>query len=196
TGANRWRQFDAWPPKQTTMKSLYFHANGKLAFEPPAAEIAEYDEYMSDPSKPVPFTEAVSTQMTVEYMTDDQRFAARRPDVLAYQTDVLQEDITLSGPLVADLRVATSGTDADGVVKLMTVLPNDATNYPSMRQGVHLGGYQMMVRSEVIRGRYRNSYEKPEPFVANEPTKVALPLQDVLHTFQKGHRIMVQVQST
>src|SRR5262249_34457395 len=165
-------------------------------FEPPAEEGDAHDEYVSDPNKPVPFTEVVNTQMTVEYMTDDQRFAARRPDVLVYQTNPLTEDITLAGPVPADLRVSTSGTDCDWVVKLVDVFPNNASNYPTMRQGVHLGGYQMMVRSEVIRGRYRNSYEKPEPFVANEPTKVALPLQDVLHTFRKGHRIMVQVQST
>jgi putative CocE/NonD family hydrolase len=196
TGANRWRQFPEWPPKEVQKKSLYFHADGKLAFDPPTAETAEYDDYISDPKKPVPFTEVISPRMTVEYMTDDQRFAARRPDVLAYQTEPLTEDLTLAGPLLADLRVATSGTDSDWVVKLIDVFPNNATNYPSMRQGVMLAGYQMMVRSEVIRGRYRNSYEKPEPFVANEPTKVALKLQDVLHTFKKGHRIMVQVQST
>jgi putative CocE/NonD family hydrolase len=196
TGANRWRQFDAWPPKNVQKKSLYFHANGKLAFDPPPADANENDEYVSDPAKPVPFNDVIDTRMTVEYMTDDQRFAARRPDVLAYQTDVLTEDVTLAGPLLADLRVATSETDSDWVVKLIDVFPPDAKNYPSMRQGVALGSYQMMVRSEVIRGRYRNSYEKPEPFIANEPTKVALPLQDVLHTFQKGHRIMVQVQST
>jgi putative CocE/NonD family hydrolase len=196
TGANTWRQFDAWPPKNVQKKSLYFHADGKLAFDPPSAAGDEADEYVSDPSKPVPFTEAIDKGMTVEYMTEDQRFAARRPDVLAYQTDVLTEDVTLAGPILADLRVSTSGTDSDWVVKLIDVFPPDAKNYPSMRQGTALGGYQMMVRSEVIRGRYRNSYEKPTPFVANEPTKVALPLQDVLHTFQKGHRIMVQVQST
>jgi putative CocE/NonD family hydrolase len=196
TGVNRWRQFDAWPPKDAQKKSLYLHAHGKLAFDPPVADGDENDEYVSDPSKPVPFTEAIDKGMTVDYMTDDQRFAARRPDVLAYQTDVLTEDVTLAGPILADLRVSTSGTDSDWVVKLIDVFPPNAGNYPSMRQGMHLGGYQMMVRSEVIRGRYRNSYEKPEPFVANEPTKVALPLQDVLHTFQKGHRIMVQVQST
>jgi putative CocE/NonD family hydrolase len=196
TGVNRWRQFDAWPPKDAQKKSLYLHAHGKLAFDPPVADGDENDEYVSDPSKPVPFTEAIDKGMTVDYMTDDQRFAARRPDVLAYQTDVLTEDVTLAGPILADLRVSTSGSDSDWVVKLIDVFPPNAGNYPSMRQGMHLGGYQMMVRSEVIRGRYRNSYEKPEPFVANEATKVALPLQDVLHTFQKGHRIMVQVQST
>ncbi len=196
TGSNQWRQFAQWPPANTQKKSLYFHGNGKLSFEAPAAEGNDHDEYISDPSKPVPFTEVIDTRMTVEYMTDDQRFAGRRPDVLVYQTDVLTEDITLAGRILADLRVSTSGTDSDWVVKLIDVFPNDAKDYPNMRQGEHLGGYQMMVRSEVIRGRYRNSYEKPMPFVANQPTKVAFPLQDLLHTFKKGHRIMVQVQST
>jgi putative CocE/NonD family hydrolase len=126
--------------------------------------------------------------MTREYMTDDQRFATKRKDVLSYQTDVLTEDITLAGPLMADLRVATSGTDSDWVVKLIDVYPDDADG--------KMAGYQMMVRSEVIRGRFRNSYEKPEPFVANQPTKVPLELQDTLHTFKKGHRIMFQVCST
>jgi putative CocE/NonD family hydrolase len=129
-------------------------------------------------------------------MTDDQRFAARRPDVLVYQTDVLREDVTLAGPLLADLRVSTSGTDSDWIVKLIDVFPNDAKDYPGMAPGKRLGGYQMMVRSEVIRGRFRNSYERPEPFVANQPARVPLELQDLLHTFARGHRIMVQIQST
>ena len=192
TGANRWRQFDHWPPRGTQTRRLYFRAGGKLAFEAPEDEGDAHDEYVSDPAKPVPFTEKITTQMDVDYMTDDQRFAARRPDVLVYQTEPLQEALTLAGPLLADLRVSTSGTDADWVVKLIDVFPNDAKD----PQGKPLGGYQMMVRSEVIRGRFRNSYEKPEPFVANEPAKVPLELQDVLHTFKKGHRLMIQVQST
>jgi putative CocE/NonD family hydrolase len=196
TGANRWRQFDHWPPQKVAKKSLYFHADGKLSFEAPMADTDEYDEYVSDPSKPVPYTEAIDVRMTTEYMTDDQRFAMRRPDVLTYQTDVLKEDLTLAGPLLADLRVATTGTDSDWIVKLIDVFPPDAKDYAKMTPGKHLGGYQMMVRSEVIRGRYRNSYERPEPFAANEATKVAVKLQDVLHTFPKGHRLMVQVQST
>ena len=196
TGANRWREFDKWPPATAAKKSLYFRDDGKLAFDPPSDNGDASDEYVSDPKKPVPFTEVIDTRMTVEYMTDDQRFASRRPDVLSYQTDMLTEDVTLAGPVLANLRVSTSGTDSDWVVKLIDVFPPNAKNYSNMRQGVQLGGYQMMVRSEIIRGRYRNSYEKPEPFIANEPTAVKFPLQDVLHTFQKGHRIMVQVQST
>ena len=192
TGVNHWRKFDHWPPRGTQDRRLYFRAGGKLAFEAPAEEGDAYDEYISDPNKPVPYTEAIATPMSVNYMTDDQRFAARRPDVLAYQTDVLKEDLTLAGPLLADLRVATSGTDSDWVVKVIDVFPGTAKD----AIGRDVGGYQMMVRSEVIRGRFRNSYSRPEPFVGNEPAKVPLELQDVLHTFKKGHRLMVQVQST
>jgi uncharacterized protein len=195
TGANHWRQFAHWPPRSAEPRTLYFHGGGRLAFEPPDDDRAP-DEYLSDPNHPVPFTEAIATGMTIEYMTDDQRFAARRPDVLTYETDVLNEDMTLAGPVLADLRVSTSGTDSDWVVKLIDVFPPKAEDYSKMNTGEHLGGYEMMVRSEVIRGRFRDSYAQPKPFVPNEPTRVALPLQDVLHTFQKGHRIMVQVQST
>jgi hypothetical protein len=196
TGTNRWRDFDFWPPRNVQNKTLYFRAGGKLSFTEPADDESAHDGYVSDPGKPVPFTEAVTLTMTTEYMTDDQRFAARRPDVLAYQSDVLTSPITLAGPLTADLRVSTSGTDSDWVVKLIDVFPNDAQDPPNLSRGEHLGGYQMLVRSEVIRGRFRNSYEKPEPFVPNHVTRVTLPLQDLLHTFGKGHRIMVQVQST
>jgi hypothetical protein len=129
-------------------------------------------------------------------MTDDQRFAARRPDVLVYQTPPLNENITVAGPIVADLWVATSGSATDWVVKLIDVLPSDTQAPEGFKPERPLGDYQMMVRSEVMRGRFRNSYEHPEPFEPNVPTRVRLPLQDVLHTFRKGHRIMVQIQST
>lgn len=194
TGVNRWRKFEHWPPSGTAQKRLYFHPNDKLFFEKPASNESGYDEFISDPKRPVPFTEAITTGMSVEYMTDDQRFASRRPDVLVYQTEVLTEDLTLAGPLQADLRVATTSTDADWIVKLIDVFPADTKEVSPA--GRPLGGYQMMVRSEVIRGRFRNSYSKPEPFVPNEITRVPLELLDVLHTFQKGHRLMIQVQST
>lgn len=196
TGTNRWRTFDHWPPEDLDTRSLYFHGGGRLSFDPPAEQDDAYDEYTSDPAKPVPYSLAISTEISKAYMTDDQRFAARRPDVLVYQTEVLEEDLTLAGPILADLWVSTSGTASDWVVKLIDVFPDDAPDYDDTPPEMHMGGYQMMVRSEVIRGRFRNSYEHPEPFVPNEPTRVAFPLQDVLHTFQKGHRIMVQIQST
>jgi putative CocE/NonD family hydrolase len=193
TGVNKWRKFDVWPPREAAKKRLYFHADGRLSFDRPQGDKDAHDTFVSDPANPVPFTAAKSLGMTREYMTDDQRFATKRKDVLSYQTDVLTEDVTLAGPLMADLRVATSGTDSDWVVKLIDVYPD---TYPDDSSEKKMAGYQMMVRSEVIRGRFRNSYEKPEPFVADQPTKVPLELQDTLHTFKKGHRIMFQVCST
>ncbi|ALJ01131.1 X-Pro dipeptidyl-peptidase [Rufibacter tibetensis] len=196
TGANQWREFAAWPPKNTQERLLYFGANGKLSFEKPAAGGTGFDEFISDPDKPVPFSEETTVGMTREYMTDDQRFASRRPDVLVYQTDVLTEDITLAGEILSALNISTTGSDADWVVKLIDVYPDTARQNAHNPASVKMGGYQQMVRSEVLRGRFRNSYEKPEPFTPNQVTAVNVPLQDVLHTFKKGHRIMVQVQST
>jgi putative CocE/NonD family hydrolase len=196
TGVNRWRTFADWPPADRESRDLYFGQGFELTSRPPAAVAETWDEYISDPSKPVPYTQDIDIGMTREYMTDDQRFAARRPDVLAYQTSPLDEAITVAGPVIADLWVSTSGTASDWVVKLIDVFPPDASDPEDLPRGVHMGGYQMIVRSEVIRGRFRNSPEQPEPFVPNEPTNVVLPLQDVLHTFQRGHRIMIQVQST
>jgi putative CocE/NonD family hydrolase len=196
TGANQWRRFDQWPPARVQKRDLYFREGGGLTFNPPSSAPPAYDQYISDPAKPVPFTEQISTGMTRPYMTDDQRFAARRPDVLVYQTEPLTEAVTLAGSMLADLWVSTSGTDSDWVVKLIDVYPPDAEDYPDMQDHLRLGGYQMMVRSEVFRGRFKESYENPTPFVPNEPTNVQFELQDVLHTFRPGHRIMVQVQST
>jgi putative CocE/NonD family hydrolase len=195
TGRNTWRVFDRWPPQDAEPEAIHLHAGGGLAFRAQAAP-GGYDEYVSDPARPVPYTTDISTRMRAEYMTDDQRFAARRPDVLVYQSEILDEDVTLAGPVIADLWVSTSGTDSDWIVKLIDVLPSDTSDHDGVREGVHLGGYQMMVRSEVIRGRYRNDPSRPEPFEPDVPTRVRLPLQDVLHTFRAGHRIMVQIQST
>ena len=222
TGTNAWKQFRKWPPQAVEPRELLFAADGVLRFSENEADEADedagdtetedevssdsdaeeggdqatYDEFVSDPDRPVPFTADISTGMTQAYMTDDQRFAARRPDVLVYRTEVLDEPVTLCGPLVADLWVSTSESAADWVVKLIDVFPGDYPDHDETPSHLHLGGYQMMVRSEVIRGRYRNSHEQPEPFTANEPTRVRFELQDVLHTFRPGHRIMVQVQST
>ncbi len=196
TGANRWRTFDQWPPAGLEPRSLYFQDGGRLSTAAPATGQETWDEYVSDPARPVPYTADIAIGMTREYMVDDQRFAARRPDVLVYRTDVLEQDVTLAGPVIADLWVSTSGSASDWIVKLIDVFPPDARNHDGLRRGTQMGGYQMMVRSEVIRGRFRNSHERPEPFVPNQPTKVILPLQDVLHTFQQGHQIMVQIQST
>ncbi|MCJ7446231.1 MAG: CocE/NonD family hydrolase [Bacteroidales bacterium] len=196
TGKNEWKKFDQWPPKNLETKKLYMHANETLSFDPPQASESSFDEFVSDPHKPVPYTEDIAFKMTKEYMTDDQRFAARRPDVLVYETDILTEDITLAGPSVAHLKVSTTGSDADWVVKLIDVYPSEAPNNPTTRSGMEMGEYQQMVRSEVIRGRYRNSYENPAPFEPGKIEKIDLELLDVLHCFKKGHRIMIQIQST
>ena len=196
TGANRWRTFDSWPPPSLQPHRLYLRGQGNLSPQPPETGQEGFDEYVSDPAKPVPFSQDISPGMTREYMTDDQRFAARRPDVLAYQTPVLEQDLTLAGPLEAELWVSTTAGDADWVVKLIDVLPDSAPDNDPNPGRVRLGGYQMMIRSEVIRGRFRNSYEHPEPFEPGRPTRVRLPLQDVFHTFKAGHRVMVQIQSS
>ncbi|MCX4244894.1 CocE/NonD family hydrolase [Paraliomyxa miuraensis] len=194
TGRNRWRSFDAWPPAGRP-RTLWLGSGHRLLGEAPAERRA-FDEFVSDPARPVPYTEEVAIGMTKEYMTDDQRFAARRPDVLTWVGNPLTEPLTLAGPLTADLWVSTSEADADWVVKVIDVFPEDAPDHPHLARGKHMGGYQMMVRSEVIRGRYRDGYDAPKPFAAGKPTRVRLPLQDVLHTWEPGHRVMIQIQST
>src|SRR5262249_49931801 len=160
-------------PAKTASQSFHLRANESLALEP-ASSTEAFDEYVSDPHKPVPFSEAVDIGMTTEYMTDDQRFAARRTDVLVYQTAGLTKDVTLAGPLQADFWVSTSGTDSDWIVKLIDVFPANAPDPQNLSAGRRMGGYQMMVRSEVLRGRFRNSYAKPEPFTPNQPTEIKL----------------------
>lgn len=192
TGSNVWRTFDKWPPKNTQPTRIYLHEGGRLDWKAPQVEQGSeesFDEFVSDPGKPVPYTETITPKMTIEYMVDDQRFASRRPDVLTYQTEVLAEDMVLAGPVEAELWVSTTGTDADWIVKLIDVCPDGPESTP-------IAGYQMLIRSEVIRGRFRNDYAKPEPFVPGEATRVRLELLDVLHRFEKGHRLMVQIQST
>jgi uncharacterized protein len=193
TGENAWHQFDKWPPAGTGNKLLFFQPAGKLGWKKSTATGAS-TSYVSDPAKPVPYIREISSERTREYMTDDQRFAAIRPDVLVFQTDTLAQDITVAGPLVADLRVSVSGTDADFVVKVIDVFP-DYFQYTAMDKYV-MNGYQMLVRGEVFRGRFRKSFEKPEPFIPGQVTQVKYELPDIAHTFKKGHRIMVQVQSS
>jgi putative CocE/NonD family hydrolase len=193
TGSNQWHKFNSWPPQETTSTALYFHPNGKLSFTKPNGTNS-FDEYQSDPNHPVPYQAGVQANRSREYMIDDQRFAARRPDVQTYQTDVLTEDITLTGPVLANLIVSTSGTDADYVVKLIDVYPEDSKEQSPTDKDKMMAGYQMLVRGEILRGKYRNSFEKPEAFTPNQATTVKYSLPDVGHTFKKGHRIMVQVQ--
>lgn len=202
TGENQWRQLASWPPAEAKERAIYVQPNGKLNWDKPAARNS-FSEYISDPAKPVPYTEDVHFTRTIAYMTDDQRFAARRPDVLVFQTDILTEDLTLAGPVIADLRVSITGTDADFVVKLIDVFPDDFS-YPNEQAGAGrqgggsypMAGYQMLVRGEVMRGRFRNSFETPEAFVPNKITTVKYTMPDVAHTFKKGHRLMIQVQSS
>ena len=199
TGANRWRQFDAWPPRERQMKSLYFQPQELLTWEPPTADQADganptFDEFISDPNKPVPYTMEITTRWARNYMTEDQRFAAWRPDVLVFQTEPLESDVTIAGPIVADLRVSTSAGDCDWMVKVIDVFPGEVPN--ADEDAKDRGETQRLVRAEAFRGRFRESYQRPKPFVPNEPTKVTFQLWDVLHTFQRDHRIMIQVQST
>lgn len=195
TGSNEWKKFDAWPPKETETRTLYLQPNGKLGFEK-VGRTDSWDEYVSDPNHPVPYQDGVQAKRTREYMIDDQRFAARRPDVKVYQTDELKEDITLTGPLMANLVVSTTGSDADYVVKLIDVYPEDAATPSPNPKNIIMGGYQMLVRGEIMRGKYRNSFEKPEAIVPQAITKINYTLPDVAHTFKKGHRIMVQIQNS
>lgn len=207
TGANRWRSFDSWPPAGTESTSLYLSEAGALSWTAPApanadapADAARADSYVSDPAKPVPYTAEVNQGWNPSYMTEDQRTFGRRPDVLVYQTEVLESDLTLAGPIGAELWVSTTGQDADWVVKLIDVHPPqhpDAETPPSPSDPVAWkGNLQQLVRGEIFRGRFRDSYETPAPFVPGEPALVRVPLQDVFHTFLRGHRIMVQIQSS
>jgi putative CocE/NonD family hydrolase len=210
TGTNVWRRYSAWPPKNAEPKTLYFHANGGLSFDPPT-DATSFDEYVSDPARPVPYMNYVSLDVPQEYMVSDQRFAATRPDVLVYETPVLQEDVTIAGPISPRLFVSTSGTDSDFDVKLIDVYPPDYADSkldaprPDDRDKPRkdvgppqftMGGYQMLVRGEPFRGKFRHSFEKPEAFTPGKVEEVDATFPDVNHTFRRGHRIMVQVQSS
>ncbi|HWZ16347.1 MAG TPA: CocE/NonD family hydrolase [Mucilaginibacter sp.] len=196
TGANKWKSYNVWPPKEAVEKNLYLLPNGKLSFVEPKTVNNTFDEFISDPNKPVPFINTIDLDMKREYMTGDQRFAARRPDVLTYQTSVLDKDITLAGNIGANLKISTTGTDADWIVKVIDVYPDSAKNNQWTGKDTYMSNYEQMVRSEAIRGKFRNGFDKPEPFIPGKVTPVNFELQDVLHTFKKGHRIMVQVQSS
>jgi uncharacterized protein len=203
TGTNVWHRYDAWPPAEAKTRALYLHAGGKLSFEPPS-ETEGFDEYVSDPAHPVPFVNYISTSVPQRYMVDDQRFAARRPDVLVYETEPLGEDVTIAGPVSPRLKVASTGTDSDFVVKLIDVYPDDypdseGTNTSKRVVGppaIRMGGYQQLLRGEPMRAKFRSSWEKPEPLTPGKLTAVDFTMPDVFHTFRKGHRIMVQVQSS
>ena len=203
TGENKWRTFDNWPTEKAKNENLYLEEKGGLAVEQPETETG-YDEYTSDPAHPVPYTEDVHFNRTREYMTDDQRFAGtetRCADLSKRQ--FLKEDLTLGGPVIADLQASISTTDADFVVKLIDVFP-DTLSYQRIdiyaatdaERIYPMGGYEMLVRGEIFRGKFRNSFEKPEPFKPGKVETVRFTLPDIAHTFKKGHRLMVQIQSS
>ncbi|MEM7311553.1 MAG: CocE/NonD family hydrolase [Planctomycetota bacterium] len=198
TGVNQWRKFEKWPPKNVQKQRWYFHGDGRLSRKRPetSKSESEFDTYVSDPAKPVPFIPSIAIGMTREHMVDDQRFAATRPDVLVYATEPLESDVTIAGPISPKLFVSTSGTASDFVVKLIDVYPGDYPNPDPNPTGVQMGGYQQLVRGEAFRGRFRKSFEKPEPFVPDQMTTIEYVMPDAFHTFRRGHRIMVQVQST
>ena len=203
TGSNVWKKYDAWPPKSAAVKTLYFRAGGKLSFDPPT-EKTGVDEYVSDPAHPVPFVSYTTDTVPQRYMDDDQRFAAQRPDVLVYETEPLTEDVTLAGPVRPKLKVASTGTDSDFVVKLIDVYPDDYPNPPADAVGkrivgavpILMGGYEQLVRGEPMRAKFRDSWEKPTALTPGKMVEVNAEMPDINHTFRAGHRIMVQVQSS
>jgi putative CocE/NonD family hydrolase len=200
TGINKWFQYDQWPPKNVSQKTLFLDADEKLRFEnPKEMNTNSFDEYISDPNRPVPYSAKIHDSRLSyykPYVIEDQRFASYRPDVLIYETDTLTTDVTIVGPLTADLFVSTSGTDSDWIVKLIDVFPCDSTGNIEDPQPVEWGNYQMLVRYGIMRGKFRNSLENPEPFIPNKVTEVKFEMNSVHHTFQKGHKIMIQIQSS
>jgi putative CocE/NonD family hydrolase len=197
TGANQWRKFDAWPPKSARPHSIVLLGDGKLELDGKLeTDAAGFSEFVSDPSKPVPSNPDIAIGMTREYMVDDQRFAARRPDVLVFQSEPLETDLTLAGPVRPSLTVSTTGTDSDWVVKLIDVYPDDFPDPDPNPTGVKMGGFQQLVRGDVMRGKFRDSFEQPKPFEPGQPTALKMKMNDVFHTFKTGHRIMIQVQSS
>jgi putative CocE/NonD family hydrolase len=195
TGANRWVSHDDWPPKEARSRKLYFHPNGKLAFQPPEESDRAFDAYTSDPANPVPYrprpvTPTYPGREWKEWMVEDQRFTHHRPDVLTYETEPLKEDVVIAGPMIAKLFAATSGTDCDWIVRLIDVYPEDYQEAPEM------GGFQLLLIGEPVRARFRNSLDKPEPVVPDRVEEYSVNLHWRHHRFKKGHKIMVQVSST
>lgn len=200
TGENSWKNFETWPAEILSPISMYLGANKTLTFTKPEKDTS-FTSYVSNPANPVPYAETPGTKRTREYMIDDQRFAAKRPDVLVFQTEPLSRGITLAGPILAELKVKVNSTDADFIVKIIDVFP-DKFKYDTsvcckgVKQEANMGGYQMLVRAEIMRGKYRNNMEKPEPFDTTQVESVRILMPDVAHVFQPGHRIMVQIQSS
>jgi uncharacterized protein len=196
TGGNRWHDLDQWPPRGTRTRNLYLQEGGRLAFAPPTQTGDGADSYVSDPMKPVPYTAEITTTEGHLFMVEDQRFVASRPDVLVYETPPLQQDLTIAGPIDVKLNVATTGTDADWVVKVIDVYPGNAPDLKANPDNVRMGHFQMLLAGDILRGKFRNSLSAPEPMAPNQPTAIGFTLGDKYHTFLKGHRVMVQIQSS
>ena len=195
TGSNQWTSYASWPPQNTQNDTLFLNGAGQLISQSHSSETA-YDEYTSDPNKPVPYTAGVYASRNIDFMAEDQRFAANRPDVLVFETPILSKDLTVTGPITANLQVSLTGSDADFVVKVIDVLPEDEPNFRNAPKGFQMSGYQRMVRAEIMRGKFRNSLETPQPFEPNKIERVKFQLNDIAHCFKKGHKIMIQIQSS
>lgn len=203
TGINEWRRHEAWPPRNAQPLNLYLGAGGKVVTQAPTESgQSAFDEYVSDPDRPVPYLGYIAMGMTRDYMTEDQRFAAQRPDVLVYETAPLTADMTIAGPIKVTLNVSTTGTDSDFVVKLIDVYPDNVQTprpqpgQPSAPNAVRMGGYQQLVRGEPFRAKFRDGFEKPKPMNPGSPAKISFEMPDVYHTFRPGHKIMIQIQSS
>lgn len=207
TGRNEWHKHNQWPPKEAVSRTLYLRDGSRLTSDGPADAPETFDEYVSDPAKPVPFTADIQQNMTTTYMIDDQRFASTRTDVMVYQTEPLERDMRVAGPLKVTLHVSTSGTDSDFVVKVIDVYPGDfpepdpppSALFQTQRDNerpIRMGGYQQLVRGEPFRGKFRRSFEKPEPFTPGKVERIEFELPDIYHAFRRGHRLMVHVQSS
>jgi putative CocE/NonD family hydrolase len=211
TGTNVWRKYSSWPPPNAKTRVLYFQEKGGLSFTAPEARDEAFDEYVSDPSRPVPFLNYTALGVPQEYMVGDQRFASTRPDVLVYQTEPLEQDVTLAGPISPRLFISTTGTDSDFVVKVIDVYPPDLpqpeakvapgappppppTDVPP--PSIIMAGYQQLLRGWPMRAKFRNSFEKPEPMTPGQVEELDFTAPDINHTFRRGHRIMIQLQST
>lgn len=195
TGSNQWKHFAVWPPQNVEKKIFYFSAEKSLSENKNGNERAS-DTYISDPQNPVPYTGKIMGRRNNEYMVEDQSFASERNDVLTYTTRPLEKDLTVAGPVGADLYVSMDATDADFIVKLIEVIPLPSDDVQLKAGAKTTGNFQRLVRAEVMRGKFRDSYEKPQPFISGKPTLVHINLNDIMHTFKKGHQIMVQVQSS
>ncbi|MEA3460771.1 MAG: CocE/NonD family hydrolase, partial [Bacteroidota bacterium] len=199
TGSDQWKSYDSWPPENVAEKQIWLDQGGRLSWNAPDEQSEAFDEYISDPAKPVPYTAPFLSARSFyngRYLSEDQRFASTRPDVLVYKGEEIEEELTLAGPIEVELFVSTTGTDADWVVKVIDLFPDTAEQGGLKQSDIEVGGYQMLVRGDIFRGKYRTGFEQPEPFQPGEVTKVTFTLPDVNHTFQKGHRIMIQVQSS